>query len=89
MDALRRFRVGCIDQAEGGAIAVVEPVGQELDPVLVLYAEILEVGRGHIGGGGAHNIVPVHEDWHSLAPAGTGQLADILGQRRRIVHVGD
>ena len=44
---LNRTFVGSVDEAEGGRSLFVEPVGEELDPVLALGLQVLLVGIGY------------------------------------------
>jgi hypothetical protein len=48
VDPDRGFRVGCVDEAEDLAGALVDPVAQVVDAMAILGLEIGEVGLGHI-----------------------------------------
>jgi len=66
VDRLRRFFVWGFGKAEDLARLLVVLVPVILDPVFVLYFEVLLVGLGHrLCGQPFHAPVVVHEEWHS------------------------
>ena len=62
MDRLHSVGRRCVGEAERGAIPRVEPATDELDAVLGRQLEIGDVCCGHILGGGAGDIVAIHDE---------------------------
>ena len=94
VDLLGEIAAGSVDEAEGGLALVVEPVGQELDAVVILDFQIVEVGRSHIGRAGFVQIVTIHEERHVVnlvavdpaygaASSGVAEPLDMPARRRR------
>ena len=65
MDALGGSGVRRMDEAEGGAVVLVEPIGHVFDAVSVLNIDVPAVRLGHIVRLQAAQIMAVHVDRHA------------------------
>src|SRR5215203_3103904 len=63
--ALRCFLVRCVHKAKGCPAPLIEPVGQELDPVRVLHGQVFDVGLRDLGLRSSLHIVAIKEDRHA------------------------
>jgi hypothetical protein len=74
MDSLGGFGVRRMDKAEGGAIALIEPIGHVFDAMSVLNIDVPAVRLSDILSLHAAQIVAVHENRHVFP-----QLSQWLG----------
>ena len=67
MDLLCGSLIGRMDEAKGGAVSLVEPVGHILDPVPVLDVDIPAVRLGDVRLLHSTQVVAVHEDRQAVS----------------------
>src|ERR1700722_17668163 len=81
MDALGGFGVRRVDEAEGGAIVLVEPIGHVFYAVSVLNVDVPAVRLGDVVRLQAAQVVAVHENWHVVSRGRRGGWVTSRGDR--------
>ena len=79
MDALGGRGVRRVDEAEGGAAVLVEPIGHVFDAVSVLNVDVPAMRLGDLVSLHAAHVVAVHVDRHAIPSSAP------LSRRRRLV----
>ena len=81
MDALGGFGVRRVDEAEGGAIVLVEPIGHVFYAVSVLNVDVPAVRLGDVVRLQAAQVVAVHENRHVISLGRRGGWIPLRGNR--------
>ncbi len=68
MDLLGGFLIGSVDQAESGSPILVKPIGEELDPIVILKRQVLQVRLSDFRGACSLHVMAVKEDGHERPP---------------------
>ena len=66
MDSFERFTIGTFGETEHRPFAVVKPIGDVADSVVVLDGEIEFVRFGNLGSRGSWRIVTIKEERHAV-----------------------
>ena len=66
MDSFERFTVGTFGETEDRPFAVIKPIGDVADSVVVLDGQIELVRFGNLGSRGSWRIVTIKEERHAV-----------------------
>jgi hypothetical protein len=70
-----------MDEAEGGAVVLVEPIGHVFYAVSVLNVDVPAVRLGDVVRLQAAQVVAVHENWHVVSRGRRGGWVTSRGDR--------
>ena len=80
MDTFERFTVGTLGETEHRSFAVIEPISDIADSIVVLDGEVQLVRFGNLGSRGSWRIVTIKEERHAVRLVTTAKWCTVDGQ---------